>query len=139
MSLNEMIALVVFVVFGVLLFSGLMFRVALHYRDKFKQLAGQIEKLQVKITNFKEEMRAEEIKFSKEIKQTIDECDANIKELNQKIDAYDEAFKWKDEVIDTLTAEIQLRDEKIEKLKDELKQSDEAVKEKSQKNKTKSK
>ncbi|WP_144755867.1 hypothetical protein [Bartonella saheliensis] len=141
MSSNEMmtIAIVVCALMGILLFSGVMFRFALHHREKSKQLAEQIEKFQIQISNLKEEIRAKEIKFLKETKQTIDECDADLKELNQKIDEYDDTFKRKNEIINSLTADIQSRDEEIEKLKDELKQRDAFVKEKSHKNKKKSK
>ncbi|CDO49653.1 hypothetical protein [Bartonella tribocorum] len=38
MSLNEMIAIVVCVVFGALLLCGVMFRFALYYRDQVKAL-----------------------------------------------------------------------------------------------------
>ncbi|WP_273757137.1 hypothetical protein [Bartonella sp. MM73XJBT] len=79
MSSHEMIAIVVFVVFGALLFSGVMFRFALHYRDKFKQLAGQIEKFQVQIAELEREIAEKDIKFLKKTKQSIDECDEDIK------------------------------------------------------------
>ncbi|WP_039760368.1 hypothetical protein [Bartonella queenslandensis] len=139
MSSNEMIAIVVCVVFGVLLFSGVMFRFALYYRDQVKTLKKQVQDLQ-------EENRKKEFKFLKESKQTIDECDDDLKKyeeqikgLKQQIDEYEAAFKWKNEIIDTLEAEYQLQDAEIERLTQELKRRGEAVKEKPHKNKKKSK
>ncbi|WP_144755897.1 hypothetical protein [Bartonella saheliensis] len=119
MSSNEMI-MIVCALMGILLFSGVMFRFALHYREKSKQLVRQIAKLQIQISNLKEEIEEKEIKFLKETKQTIDECDADLKELNQKIDEYDDTFKRKNEIINSLTADVQSRGEEIERLKQEI-------------------
>ncbi|WP_144755333.1 hypothetical protein [Bartonella saheliensis] len=125
MSLNEIFSIAIF---AMLLINGVMFRFAWHYRDKSKQLVRQIAKLQIQISNIKEEVREKDIKFSREIKQTIDECGAKLKELNQKIDEYEEAFKRKNEIISCLKAEVESRYLEIEKFKDELKQRDEKIK-----------
>ncbi|WP_208442241.1 hypothetical protein [Bartonella raoultii] len=152
MSLNEILSIAIF---AMLLINGVMFCFVWHYRDKSKQLVRQIAKLQIQISNLREE---------------IEEY-ADLKELNQKIDEYEESFKHKNSIICRLRANVQSCDEKIEKLKeehkealqrkdiaihkrfkevqslnkeietlkDELKQRDASVKETSHKNKKKSK
>ncbi|SPU26469.1 Membrane-bound metallopeptidase [Candidatus Bartonella washoeensis] len=127
MSLNE-ILIAGFVVLGALLLYGVMFRVALHYRDKAQELKEQI-------SNLKKEIREKDIRYLKESKQTIDECDADLKErdemieeLKQKIDEYDGAFILKNEMIEALKADVRSRDEEVERLTQELKQRDKAVK-----------
>ncbi|WP_375614241.1 hypothetical protein [Bartonella sp. AC151YNML] len=111
MSSNEILWIAVV---SVLLLSGVMFRIALHYRDQVKALKEQVQDL-------KKKMRENEFRYLKESKQTIDECDADLEE--------------RDEEIEELKAEVQSRDEEIERLTQELKQRDEAVKAPPHKNK----
>ncbi|WP_375626874.1 hypothetical protein [Bartonella sp. MU37NMGALS] len=118
MSSNEILWIAVV---SVLLLSGVMFRIALHYRNQVKALKEQVQDL-------KKEMRENEFRYLKESKQTIDQCDADLEELKQKIDAYREDFKRKSEKIQALKADVQSRDEEVERLTQELKPRDEAVK-----------
>ncbi|WP_375694011.1 hypothetical protein [Bartonella sp. AD24XZML] len=138
MSLGTVIFISVCVVFVVLLFSGVMFRFALYYRDQVKKLKEQVKGQEFRIEVLKEERNV--------TKKIIDECGEDIKKyekeikaLKQKIDEYEEAFKRKNEVIDAIKTESQSRDKEIERLTQELKQRGESVKEKPHKNKKKNK
>ncbi|WP_375707489.1 hypothetical protein [Bartonella sp. AA1HLJMS] len=153
MSSNEILWIAVV---SVLLLSGVMFRIALHYRDQVKALKEEVETLKLKIGHLTDELQNKQHECSREIQNGMDKSFLNIKnaseirELKQKIDEYEAAFKRKNEVIDALKAEVQLRDteieelkqkieerddEEIEELKQELKQRDEAVKAPAHKNK----
>ncbi|WP_375642635.1 MULTISPECIES: hypothetical protein [unclassified Bartonella] len=77
MSWNEILWIAVV---SVLLLSGVMFRIALHYRDQVKALKEQVN-------NLKKEMREKEFRYLKETKQTIDECDADLEERDKLIEA----------------------------------------------------
>ncbi|WP_375657283.1 hypothetical protein [Bartonella sp. CM120XJJH] len=160
MSWNEILWIAVV---SVLLLSGVMFRIALHYRDQVKALKEQVN-------NLKKEMRGNEFRYLKETKQTIDECDADLKERDKLIEAlkqeikeryeemeerdeeikerdklikkfkqqteeHEKAFRNVSEVVMTLKADVQSRDTEIQRLTQELKQRDEAVKAPSHKNK----
>ncbi|WP_208434684.1 hypothetical protein [Bartonella taylorii] len=137
MGLSEMVLIVVCVTVGSLLFSGMSLLCALNYNDKVKALKEQVN-------NLKKEMRENELRYLKESKQTIDECDADleerdklIEELKQELKQRDEALLQKcdevllqrrDEVllqklqmINALEAKVQSRDKEVEKLKQELK------------------
>ncbi|WP_375703910.1 hypothetical protein [Bartonella sp. AD13SXNS] len=156
MSLNEIILIVVCVVFGALLLCGVMFRIALYYRDQVKRLKEEVETLKLKIGHLTDELQNKQHECSREIQNGMDKSFLNIKnaseirELKQKIDEYEAAFKRKNEVIDALEADVQSRDteieelkqkieerddEEIEELKQEIKQRDEAVKAPLHKNK----
>lgn len=123
MSSNEMI--IMGVVFATLLFGIIMLRAALHYLDKAKRFAGQIEKFQVQIADLEREI--EEIYECDVPLDELGECDAELKKLRQKIDAYDETFGK------NIKSIIEARDKEIERLKDELKQRDESVQKPSKK------
>ncbi|WP_375633129.1 MULTISPECIES: hypothetical protein [unclassified Bartonella] len=153
MSSNEILWIAVV---SVLLLSGVMFRIALHYRDQVKALKEQVQ-------DIKKKMKENEFRYLKESKQTIDECDADLEErdkeikqlkqeieerdeeikqlkqkteeLKQSIDAYREEFTRKSEKIQALKADVQSRDEEIQRLTQELKPRDEAVKAPLHKNK----
>ncbi|WP_375682139.1 coiled-coil domain-containing protein [Bartonella sp. CE47NXGY] len=139
MSSNEILWIAVV---SVLLLSGVMFRIALHYRDQVKALKEQVQ-------DIKKKMKENEFRYLKESKQTIDECDADleerdkeIKQLKQEIEERDEEIKQlkqkieeRDEEIKQLKQEIKERDEKIQRLTQELKPRDEAVKAPLHKNK----
>ncbi|WP_375703894.1 hypothetical protein [Bartonella sp. AD13SXNS] len=133
MSLNEIILIVVCVVFGALLLCGVMFRIALYYRDQVKRLKEEVETLKLKIGHLTDELQNKQHECSREIQNGMDKSFLNIKnaseirELKQKIDEYEAAFKRKNEVIDALKAEVQSRDAEIERLKQTIKENDEIV------------
>ncbi|WP_375662694.1 coiled-coil domain-containing protein [Bartonella sp. OC16QHHD] len=149
MSLNEIILIVVCVVFGALLLCGVMFRIALHYRAQVKALSEEIQYLMARVKkvntdfilgnrNIIYECDADIGKSEaeiKQLKQEIEERDEEIKQLKQKTEEHEKAFRNVSEVVMTLEADVQSRDEEIQRLTQELKQRDEAVKENSHKNK----
>ncbi|WP_375642681.1 hypothetical protein [Bartonella sp. CM100XJJH] len=138
MSLNEILWIAVV---SVLLLSGVMFRIALYYRDQVKALKELIENLKFEIRVLKEECngamkiigeRNEDIrKYEAEIK----ERDKLIKKFKQQTEEHEKAFRNISEVVATLEADVQSRDEKIQRLTQELKPRDEAVKAPPHKNK----
>ncbi|WP_375646101.1 hypothetical protein [Bartonella sp. CM87QHHN] len=118
MSSNEILWIAVV---SVLLLSGVMFRIALHYRDQVKALKEQVQ-------DIKKKMKENEFRYLKESKQTIDECDADleerdkeikqlkqeieerdeeIKQLKQKTEEHEKAFRNVSEVVMTLEADVQ--------------------------------
>ncbi|WP_375631910.1 MULTISPECIES: hypothetical protein [unclassified Bartonella] len=152
MSSNEILWIAVV---SVLLLSGMMFRIALHYRAQVKALSEEIQYLRARVkkvnTDFilgnrnityecdadigKSEAEIKQLKQEikerdeeiKELKQEIEERDEEIEELKQKIDAYREDFKRKSETIEALKADVQSRDAEIQRLTQKLKPRDEAV------------
>uniref|UniRef100_UPI001ABA5435 hypothetical protein n=1 Tax=Bartonella taylorii TaxID=33046 RepID=UPI001ABA5435 len=106
MGLSEMVLIVVCVTLGSLLFSVMSLLCALSYSDKVKAL-------KVQINNLKKEMRENELRYLKESKQTIDECDADLEK--------------RDKLIEELKQELEERDEEMKQLTQELKQRDEAL------------
>ncbi|WP_246668544.1 hypothetical protein [Bartonella refiksaydamii] len=102
MSLNEILWIVTF---SVLLLGGVIFRFALHYRDQVKALKEQVN-------NLKKEMRENELRYLKESKQTIDECDADLKE--------------RDKIIEELKQELEERDEEMKQLKQKTEEHEKA-------------
>ncbi|WP_375607566.1 MULTISPECIES: hypothetical protein [unclassified Bartonella] len=117
MSSNEILWIAVV---SVLLLSGVMFRIALHYRDQVKALKEQVQ-------DIKKKMRENEFRYLMESKQTIDECDADleerdkaIKQLKQKTEEHEKAFRNVSEVVMTLEADVQSCDTEIDALKQKI-------------------
>ncbi|WP_375670505.1 hypothetical protein [Bartonella sp. PS7NMGDW] len=146
MSSNEILWIAVV---SVLLLSGVMFRIALHYRNQVKALSEEIQYLRARVKkvntdfilgnrNITYECDADIGKSEAEIKklkQEIKERDEEIKQLKQKTEEHEKAFRNVSEVVMTLEADVQSRDAEIQRLTQKLKQRDEAVKAPPHKNK----
>ncbi|WP_273791730.1 hypothetical protein [Bartonella sp. CM31XJBT] len=146
MSSNEILWIAVV---SVLLLSGVMFRIALHYRAQVKALSEEIQYLRARVKkvntdfilgnrNITYECDADIGKSEAEIKklkQEIKERDEEIKQLKQKTEEHEKAFRNVSEVVMTLEADVQSRDAEIQRLTQKLKSRDEAVKAPAHKNK----
>ncbi|UNE53622.1 hypothetical protein [Bartonella machadoae] len=130
LNASEILLAAAFLMFIVLLFSGVMFRFALHYRDQVKALKEQLITLKNSMKAVDKQYTWAMSKALKNVAKTVSDRNIAVKERDETITALRQDLEWYGEM-------LKARDEEIEKLKQDLKMRSEVVKTPSHKKKRK--